>query len=86
MRYEDKDFDKKNLDIKILSNILPKNVRIEAENLLRNLVSENVISIQNNGEDMLRCIFIRNSSIKKYLTSLGVCSNSSQMVLLETKN
>ena len=80
--YDDKNFDEENLDIKILSNTLPKNVRIEGESLLRKLIKENKIVLENhdeiknlkstrqpkiNGEDLLRCIFIPNSSIKKHV-------------------
>ena len=61
-------------------------MRIEGESLLRRLVSDNIISLENhdqiknlksttqpkiNGEEMLRCIFIPNSRIKKYLNFLG---------------
>ena len=78
-RYKDKKLDHKNFDMKISKNSLPKNVRIEGENLLNDLINQNFISIENNGEiknlkstsqpkingeDMLRNIFFRNASIK----------------------
>ena len=85
-RYEDKKMEHQDFDTKILTNTLPKNVRNDAENLLNTLLTQNIVSIVNNGdiknlksntnpqingEDMMRNIFIPNSCISKNVKFYG---------------